>query len=130
MPRIYQSPTMGDAHVLVALVQDRAQADLLVHRVNSWGLAHGPALWYITRRKQDADCYIHLCSLGMAQLRVCFVPTYGEAGWLQPQHRWAARLPGNPKLHTAAGAAVGAAGTGGFAGGGGGKRITGKVCDK
>jgi hypothetical protein len=77
---------MGDAHLRVALVGDRGQADLLVHRVSSWGLAHGPARWYITRNKQDADVYIHFCSLGMAQLSVCFVDTYGEAGWTREGH--------------------------------------------
>ena len=60
MTRIYQSPTMGDAHVRVALVRDIGQADLLVHRVGSWALARGPARWYITRNKQDADLYIAL----------------------------------------------------------------------
>ena len=81
MTRVWQSPTMGDAHLRVALVTDRGQADLLVHRVRSWGLASGPARWFITRNKQDADVYVHFCSLGMAQLRVCFVDSYGEAGW-------------------------------------------------
>lgn len=103
---------MGDAHILVALVHDHAQADLLVHRVDSWGLAHGPAHWYITRRKQDAELYIHLCSLGMAQLRVCFVSTYGEAGWLQPRHPLAGRFPGDPRRHTAAGAGADGVGAG------------------
>lgn len=86
MTRVYQSPTMGDAHVIVALVRDRGQADVLVHRVSSWGLARGPALWYITRNKQDAQVYIYMSSLGMAQLRVCFVNTYDEAGWINNDH--------------------------------------------
>ena len=81
MTRIYQTPTMGDAHVRVALVRDLGQADLLVHRVSSWGLAQGPGLWYITRNRQDAEVWVHFCSLGMAQLRVCFVDTFGQAGW-------------------------------------------------
>jgi hypothetical protein len=92
MTRIYQTATMGDAHVLVALVRDIGQADVLVHRVGSWGLARGPALWYITRNKQDAQVYIHMCSLGMAQLRVCFVNTYGQAGWTNAGHPAAARF--------------------------------------
>lgn len=86
MTRIYQSPSMGDAHVRVALVRDIGQADLLVHRVGSWGLARGGALWYITRNKQDAEVYVYMCSLGMEQLRVCFVDTYGQAGWINIGH--------------------------------------------
>jgi len=86
MTRIYQSPTMGDAHALIAIVTDIGQADLLVRRVDSWGLAHGPARWYITRNKQDADVYAYFCSLGMAQLRVCFVKSYGQAGWINTDH--------------------------------------------
>lgn len=86
MTRIYQSPSMGDAQVRVAFVQNIGQADLLVHRVSSWGLARGGALWYITRHKQDAEVYIYPCSLGMAQLRVCFVGSYGQAGWINTDH--------------------------------------------
>lgn len=82
MSRIYQSPTMGDAHMRVALVTDLGHADLLVHRVGSWGLATRPWFWYITRDKQDANVYVYFCSIGMAQLKVCFVDTYGQAGWV------------------------------------------------
>lgn len=92
MTRIYQTPTMGDAHVRVALVRAMGQADLLVHRVNSWGLARGGALWYITRNKQDAQVYVYFCSLGMAQLRVCYVNTYGQAGWVNTDHPLAKRF--------------------------------------
>src|SRR6185312_7992899 len=92
MTRVYQSPTMGDAHVRIAIVKTIGQADLLVHRVNSWGLARGGALWYITRNKQDADIYAYFCSLGMCQLRVCFVNTYGQAGWINTDHRLAGRF--------------------------------------
>jgi hypothetical protein len=80
--RIYQTASMGEAHIRVAFVSDRGQADLLVHRVGSWGLAHGDALWFITRDKQDATVWIYACSIGMAQVKVCFVDNYGEAGWL------------------------------------------------
>ena len=92
MTRVYQSPTMGDAHVRVALVRDIGQADLLVHRVGSWGLARGPARWYITRNKQDADLYIYMCTLGMEDVRVCFVSTYGQAGWNNTGHRLVKRF--------------------------------------
>lgn len=84
MPTIYQSPSMGDAHVRVALVE-RGKADLLVHRVGSRGLADGEARWFIARDKQDADLYVFFTSEGMAQLKVCFVDTYGEAGWQGPR---------------------------------------------
>ena len=80
MARIYQTSNMGEAHFRVNL-SDRGTADLLVHRVGSWGLAHGDALWFITRDKQEADVWLYFTSLGMAQLKVCFVDSYGEAGW-------------------------------------------------
>ncbi|WP_431095002.1 DUF6150 family protein [Polaromonas aquatica] len=86
MPRIYESPTMGDADIRVALVSDLGQADLLVHRVSSWGLATRPWLWYMAP-KQDANLYVYFCSLGMAQLTVCYVDTYGQAGWVNKQQR-------------------------------------------
>ncbi|MDB5815834.1 MAG: hypothetical protein JWM03_1270 [Rhodocyclales bacterium] len=82
MARVYQTASMGEAHIRVAFVSDRGQADLLVHRVGSWGLAHGDALWFITRNKQDATVWIYPCSIGMAQVKVCFVDNYGETGWL------------------------------------------------
>ena len=82
MARVYQAASMGEAQLRVAIVNDRGQADLLVHRVGSWGLAHGDALWFITRNKQDATVWIFPCSIGMAQVRVYFVDNYAEAGWL------------------------------------------------
>lgn len=81
MARIYQTASLGEAQVRVAVVNSREEADLLVSRVPSWGLAHGDARWYITRNKQDATCVISLVSEGMAQVKICFVDTYGEAGW-------------------------------------------------
>ena len=92
MTRIYQSPSMGDAQVRVAVVNNIGQADLLVHRVSCWGMARGGALWYITRNKQDAEVYIYPCSLGMAQLRVCFVGSYGQAGWINTDHPLASKF--------------------------------------
>jgi len=93
MARIYQSPSMGEAHIRVALVQERGVADLLVHRVDSWGLARGDALWFITRDKQDATAWLFFTSLGMAEVKVCFVDNYGEAGWQTP-HRLKGRFGG------------------------------------
>lgn len=82
MARVYQAASMGEAQVRVAIVNDRGQADLLVHRVFGWGLASGDALWFITRNKNDATVWIFPCSIGMAQVRVCFVDNHAEAGWL------------------------------------------------
>ncbi|SIT15501.1 DUF6150 family protein [Chryseobacterium gambrini] len=90
MARIYQVASMGEAHIRVAIVS-RGDADLLVNRVSSWGLAHGDALWYITRNKQDATCVISFVSVGMAQVKICFVDTYSEAGW-QKESRYKGRL--------------------------------------
>lgn len=80
MARIYQTTNMGEAKLRVALVS-QGEADLLVHRVSSWGLAHGDALWYITRDKQEATAWLYFTSVGMAQIKICFVDSYGSAGW-------------------------------------------------
>ena len=79
---------MGEAHVRVAIVS-KDQADLLVHRVGSWALARGGARWFFSRDKQDAEVWIYWCSIGMAQLRVCFVDLDSESGWVHPGHRLA-----------------------------------------
>lgn len=84
MARVYQTFDYGEARLRAAVVIDRGQADLCVHRVASRGLARGDALWYITRNKQDADVWIYFDTLGAAQLRICFVDSYGEAGWQRP----------------------------------------------
>lgn len=81
MARIFQAESMGEAHIRVALVSERGQADLLVYRVSSRGLAIGDARWFMTRDKQDANCWIYYCSMGMAHIKICFVDTPGEAGW-------------------------------------------------
>lgn len=91
MARVYQTASMGEAHIRIAFVAARGQADLLVHRVGSWGLARGDALWFITRNKQDATVWIYPCSIGMAQVKVCFVDNYSEAGWAHP-HRCKGRF--------------------------------------
>ncbi|EJL94070.1 hypothetical protein PMI16_00425 [Herbaspirillum sp. CF444] len=91
MARIYQSASMGEAHIRVALVHERGVADLLVHRVDSWGLARGDALWYITKDKQDATTWLFVTSLGMAEVKICFVDNYSEAGWQGP-HRCQGRF--------------------------------------
>ncbi len=113
MTRVFQTLAMGDAHVRAALVRDPGQADLLVRRVDSWGLAGHGALWYITRRRQDAEVLVHFCGLGMAQLRVCFVPSYGQAGWVAADHPARRFFPGAPRLVHGAGLAADAAGAAG-----------------
>jgi hypothetical protein len=80
MARIYQTASMGEAHLRVAIVE-RGQADLLVYRANSWGMAYGDARWFITNDKQDATTWIYFTSIGMAQIKICFVDAQGEAGW-------------------------------------------------
>ncbi|MET0616265.1 MAG: DUF6150 family protein [Luteibacter sp.] len=92
MARIYQAQTIGEADVRVALVSDRGQADLLVHRVSSWGLAAGDARWFIVPDRGSATSRVAFVSQGMAQLRVCFVSTYGEAGWVASSHPLRGRL--------------------------------------
>ncbi|MDQ3288621.1 MAG: DUF6150 family protein [Pseudomonadota bacterium] len=91
MARVYQTEYMGEAHVRVAIVSGRGQADLLVRRVDSRGFAHGEGLWFITRDKQEASVWIHPCSIGMAEVKVCFVDTYAETGWVRP-HRLQGRF--------------------------------------
>lgn len=91
MARIFQASSMGEADVRACIVPQKEQADLLVHRVNSWGLATGDHFWYITKEKQDATCRIFFTSQGMAQVFVCFVDTYIEAGWQKP-HKLRGRL--------------------------------------
>ncbi|PUA28118.1 MAG: hypothetical protein B0W54_16670 [Cellvibrio sp. 79] len=81
MARIYQAATMGEAHIRIAIVATREEADLLVHKVSSWGLARGDALWFVTRSKQDATAWIFPTSVGMADVKICFVDNFSEAGW-------------------------------------------------
>lgn len=90
MARIYQASSMGEANIRVALVE-KGEADLLVHRVSSWGLAFGDARWFITPNKQDASCSLYFTSQGMAQVKICFVDTFGEAGW-QRESRYKGRF--------------------------------------
>jgi hypothetical protein len=84
MARIYQTFDRGEAGIKASIVRHRGKADLCVHRVSSWGLARGDALWYITTNKQDANLWVYFDTYGAAQLHICFVDSYGEAGWLRP----------------------------------------------
>lgn len=95
MARIYQTTSMGEAHLLVAQVTGQGEADLLVCRVGSWGSAHGDALWYITRDKQEANVMVYFTRTGMAHVKICFVDQQGAAGWQdrgQPALRYRGRF--------------------------------------
>jgi Family of unknown function (DUF6150) len=91
MARVYQAESMGMADVRIALVRERGRADLLAHRVSSYGAAVGDALWFITRDRHQASVAAYFCDEALAQLKVCFVPTRGEAGWVRP-HAMQGRL--------------------------------------
>lgn len=91
MARIYQTPTMGEAHIRVAIVVAE-EADLLVYRATSWGLATGDARWCITLEKTEATCWIYFTSLGLAQVKVCFVDTVAQAGWRNKDHKLVGRF--------------------------------------
>lgn len=84
MAWVFQTANFGEAHIRIAVVEDYGQADLLVHRVSSKGLADGDALWYISRDQQEAAVWVYPTSIGMADVCVCFVDSYGEAGWIKP----------------------------------------------
>lgn len=84
MAVVYQTTVLGDAQLRVALVE-RGSADLLVHRVSSFGLARSDAQWFVTRDRQSATVIVCFTSQGMAQLKICFVDSYGEAGWQVPR---------------------------------------------
>lgn len=92
MARVFVTDAMGMADWLVAQVSDRGRADLLVKCVSSYGLAWGEALWCLTDDREMSTMTICYCSEGMAQLKVCFVPTRGEAGWVDKTHRLRGRL--------------------------------------
>lgn len=92
MARIYQTSTMGETQLRVAIVDAMGEADLWVKRVDSWGLAVGDARWFVTASRQDATCRVFFCSQGMAQLKVAFVDAYGQAGWRVEHHPFKGRL--------------------------------------
>lgn len=82
MARVFQTNNQGEAHVRCAIVNTRGQADLLVHRSSTWGLAHGDGQWFIATNKQDANTYVYFGSIGQAQVKIHFVSSRGEAGWV------------------------------------------------
>ncbi|AYR24590.1 DUF6150 family protein [Herbaspirillum rubrisubalbicans] len=81
MARIYQTTSMGDATLRVALVADLGMADLLVYRVADQGSAQGDGFWYITKDRHEATSRLVFTSIGMAQVKVHFVDDWGRAGW-------------------------------------------------
>jgi len=84
MALIYQASNQADAQVRAALVESPGMADLCVHRVTVRGQARGDALWYITRDRNEATLRVWFGSIGMSQVKVCFVDSYGTAGWRRP----------------------------------------------
>lgn len=74
---------MGDAEIRAALVE-RGMADLLVCRVPIPGQARGDGLWYITRDRNESTARVWFGSMGLCQLKICFVDSCGEAGWCRP----------------------------------------------
>lgn len=85
MANVFQTSTLGEANLRVAIVDTPGMADLWVHKVATMGLACGDALWFMTETKGEAKVWVYYCSIGMSQLKVCFVPTKGMAGW-QNEH--------------------------------------------
>jgi len=80
MALVYQVSTQGEAQIRAALVE-RGMADLLVHRVLTKGLARGDALWFVTNIRQEATVRVWFGSIGMSQVKICFVDDFGGAGW-------------------------------------------------
>ncbi|MCB1736545.1 MAG: hypothetical protein KDI42_00315 [Gammaproteobacteria bacterium] len=91
MARIYQTRDMGMADIRAALVDHPGEADLCVRRVGSWGLADGDARWYICTNRQDAQVCVWFGSRGMAEVKICFVSDYTQAGW-KTAHRLRGRF--------------------------------------
>lgn len=90
MAIIYQTTSLGDATLRVALV-DQGAADLLVYRTSTMGMAHGDALWFITRDRNIATARMCLTSQGFAEVKICFVDSQALTGWQRP-HRLRGRI--------------------------------------
>ena len=80
MTIVYQTSVMGEADLRVALVE-RDQADLLVYKTPSAASATKSGRWYLTRRREEADCIIYVGPVGFAKVTICFVASPAEAGW-------------------------------------------------
>ena len=84
--KIYQVSNPDEANIRVAIVRDRGMADLLVYRVSSRALALGDAVWFVTRDSADATVRLSFVSVDASEVKVYFVDTFREAGWVRP-HR-------------------------------------------
>ena len=76
----YQTSVMQDADLRVALVE-RDEADLLVYRAHSAASATAAGRWFLTRRREDADCTVYVGPVGFAKIKICYVDSPAEAGW-------------------------------------------------
>lgn len=81
MAWIYQTETIGEARIRVAIVDHPGEADLCVYLVNSIGLASGDSYWFVDKSRQSARTWVYFTSRGMAQVKICFVKNRGMAGW-------------------------------------------------
>ncbi len=91
MAWVYQTATMGEAHINAAIVDDRGMADLCVYLVGSPGMASGDKYWFMDKSKEAAATWVCFTGLGMADVAVCFVKNRGMAGW-QVEHRLKGRF--------------------------------------
>lgn len=69
-------------------------------RVCRYGLAVGDALWFIATQRQSANVIVIFCSEGFAQLKVCFVPTRGDADRNVLKHTQMHSTHQSPETHT------------------------------
>lgn len=91
MAIIYQTFSNPDADYCVHVTAERGLADLRVYAVANKGMAYGDKLWFITRLRGEASSRVYFGSRAQAELVICFVDTWGEAGWQKP-HRLSGRL--------------------------------------
>ena len=84
MAWVYQCSSAGEAHVRAALVE-RGFADLCVYLVSSVGLAKGDDQWFVDQSKESARTWVYFTSVGMSQVKICFVKDRAMAGW-QREH--------------------------------------------
>lgn len=81
MAWIYQTATMSEAHIRVAVVDQSDQADLCVYLASSIGQAVGDDIWFVDQSKQSARTWVYFTNQEMAQVKVCFVKDRIMAGW-------------------------------------------------
>jgi hypothetical protein len=86
MPIFYQTFLPGDATLRAAIVPDRGRADLLVWLASYRGLVHNEGHWFMTKREDEAMLRVWFCSEGVEDIKVYFVKTPAEAGWVHGHH--------------------------------------------